>query len=480
MFRIESIKIRNHRILKDIDITLSKDEGRDMQYLYSTVIIGKNGVGKSFLLKLIAEIFTNIYKLQRGLKPITNYQFELCYHVDLDKFIVNTIGNLVCKVNGNAIEITDVVLPSKVIASTLTISDRFSAKSTDFYKYKGVRNETSPNTTGTKTLVRKTVSSMMKCLRTKYGFRQELRDLLVALDMEEQLIVTYGLKYKEMFLKSDMTPDRMVEMFTNWKDYFKHRTSAPWGTNKILDLINNDRDKLEIAATFLRSKASEYAKSHNYYLCYDVLQDETFSMDRQALAVLGQLDLITYPTIHINKHGEVFMFESGSSGENQLFCQLVGILSEIENDSLVLIDEPENSCHPEWQIAYIDWLHKIFKNYAETHFVIATHSPNIIANLIPEYSTVVALTQQDNQVLYADSSKEANGWTPTEVLSDMMGVSRIRSQRFLEAEKRFHKAMQQNNIHDANVAKDELLKLLNPQDVLRELLSIKMIGLEDD
>lgn len=35
-----------------------------------------------------------------------------------------------------------------------------------------------------------------------------------------------------------------------------------------------------------------------------------------------------------------------SSGETNLLCQFIGILSAIQEDSLVIIDEPENSAHP--------------------------------------------------------------------------------------------------------------------------------------
>ena len=37
----------------------------------------------------------------------------------------------------------------------------------------------------------------------------------------------------------------------------------------------------------------------------------------------------------------------------------------VESNSLILIDEPENSSHPNCQMSYIGWLQKIFKSLIE-------------------------------------------------------------------------------------------------------------------
>lgn len=64
----------------------------------------------------------------------------------------------------------------------------------------------------------------------------------------------------------------------------------------------------------------------------------------------------------------------------------------IGNGSLVLIDEPEISLHPEWQVKYIDLLVKTFGRYRGCHFVVATHSPMVISEL-PAHAQVVSLDQ---------------------------------------------------------------------------------------
>lgn len=104
--------------------------------------------------------------------------------------------------------------------------------------------------------------------------------------------------------------------------------------------------------------------------------------------LLSLHDVILYPeendSYYQNYKGE---YEPGrslydaSSGEQCILLSTLSIASSIENNSLILIDEPEISLHPEWQETYIDLLMKIFSTHNGCHFIIATHSPQIVSRL---------------------------------------------------------------------------------------------------
>lgn len=86
-------------------------------------------------------------------------------------------------------------------------------------------------------------------------------------------------------------------------------------------------------------------------------------------------------TIIKNKEGEyqripVTKLSSGEQNELVLFYLL---LFETKSNSLILIDEPEVSLHISWQNSFIKDLKEITK-LNELDVVIATHSPDIIAN----------------------------------------------------------------------------------------------------
>lgn len=140
-------------------------------------------------------------------------------------------------------------LPARLIASSMTISDKFRAKSDDFYKYNGIRNENSPNTTGTRTLVRKTVNSIISCISSKYNFREELKCLLLKLGLQDKMIINYGMRHKEVFLRNDITPELLSDIFNNREKYFPLRETDIWGKTFFLK-VKEQPDKIKIITDF--------------------------------------------------------------------------------------------------------------------------------------------------------------------------------------------------------------------------------------
>lgn len=53
---------------------------------------------------------------------------------------------------------------------------------------------------------------------------------------------------------------------------------------------------------------------------------------------------------------------------------LFGLVAEAEDDSLILMDEPELSLHPSWQTQFLDLLLEAIKGFKGCHVIIATHS----------------------------------------------------------------------------------------------------------
>lgn len=75
--------------------------------------------------------------------------------------------------------------------------------------------------------------------------------------------------------------------------------------------------------------------------------------------------------------GSSFDITDASSGQQQTLSSLFGIAAEIENNALLLIDEPELSLHPAWQSSYLDNLQGILSSRQGCEVFIATHSPLI-------------------------------------------------------------------------------------------------------
>lgn len=77
------------------------------------------------------------------------------------------------------------------------------------------------------------------------------------------------------------------------------------------------------------------------------------------------------------RNGESLELANLSSGEQHELVLLYKMLFEVDENSLVLIDEPEISLHVVWQQEFLDDMGKII-NLAKFDLLIATHSPQII------------------------------------------------------------------------------------------------------
>lgn len=92
---------------------------------------------------------------------------------------------------------------------------------------------------------------------------------------------------------------------------------------------------------------------------------------------------------------------------------ILGVLSSIENNSLICIDEPEISLHPEWQLEFIKLLQDVFSSFVGCHFLIATHSPQIVSGLRDRNGYVLSL--EDKELLQHDSFMKSADFQLAEV-----------------------------------------------------------------
>lgn len=92
---------------------------------------------------------------------------------------------------------------------------------------------------------------------------------------------------------------------------------------------------------------------------------------------LRKLKILKDIEITLFKENHSFPLNYASSGELTLIASLMYISVHINDDSVILIDEPENSLHPKWQVEYVKKLSELFYFY-QPKIIIATHSPLVI------------------------------------------------------------------------------------------------------
>lgn len=112
----------------------------------------------------------------------------------------------------------------------------------------------------------------------------------------------------------------------------------------------------------------------------------------QALSVLRRLKMVDVNEVRVfRKSGEALGITSTSSGEQQFLCSMLGLAGTVRNESIILIDEPELSLHPRWQIDYAGHLMELLKLVGGCHVLIATHSPLITQGFLNHGCEVISL-----------------------------------------------------------------------------------------
>ncbi|HDT6598791.1 TPA: AAA family ATPase [Raoultella ornithinolytica] len=80
-----------------------------------------------------------------------------------------------------------------------------------------------------------------------------------------------------------------------------------------------------------------------------------------------------------------------SSGQQSMLMNAIIISVFSKKDTLICIDEPENSLHPEWQLYYMSFLNDLCQSDLGCHFLIATHSPQIISGIQSDNGCIVSI-----------------------------------------------------------------------------------------
>jgi hypothetical protein len=110
-----------------------------------------------------------------------------------------------------------------------------------------------------------------------------------------------------------------------------------------------------------------------------------YKSDLKKLNIINNIRLFFVKKKFVEK---LFSTKEMSSGELTLISTAFFLSHSLRENSVLLIDEPENSLHPEWQLNYLSRIKDLFP-YTNFTFHIATHSPIIISGAQKEKLTYI-------------------------------------------------------------------------------------------
>ncbi|WP_343306723.1 AAA family ATPase [Chitinophaga niabensis] len=232
---------------------------------------------------------------------------------------------------------------TQVIAIANTIHDKFKVKNKRFFSLKASEG---------KSIIRK---ALIQCLamvaRDDMKRLNSIGNTLSYIGYWKLLgFKLRGLKYNaiDIIAQSDLSPQSKEEI-TYCLENYRRQFQYKYSTAKIT--VDN---------------RSFQAIKDSYLLTLFKYESE-----------LRKHKVISYVDFFLYRERETIPLNGASSGELTLISTLLFITSIISYDSVILIDEPENSLHPKWQIEYVKNMSELFYLY-QPKIIIATHSPLII------------------------------------------------------------------------------------------------------
>ncbi len=471
-FKLLSLDLRGNSLMGKSNLFYSfVDENDKQDIIYTTVIIGANGTGKSNLFRIIIELLKELNDLSRGKSRSYNVDgnFNLKFSVNGDIFEYANIisegesnenrnepekGNPAFLLrNGEKIDFELAQFPLAIVANSIMLTDKFpffrkekdekgeQVEAFPSYKYLGVRNI--PQSASTRAYVRRTVEFIVEQFEkresNKTGFIAALKRATDFLELDNSIDIFYNTSNDTKFFRGDLTPQGIVAYFEPIREkYPNSEDNPPFKLNHYLK-IKEDRKLLQSICDFCNKlvredKLEKINKKSIRKLKYNLIDPKLFerlNSEYPMLEHLRQLGMISSPEIELKRAGGYSLQES-SSGEYHFFSSIVGLMATVKpTNSLVLIDEPEISLHPNWQMKYLSFLRELFSHpeYATCHILVATHSHFLISDLKGESSKIIGLKRADKEIEIVNLPKgiDTFGWSAEEVLLEIFNVPTTRN-----------------------------------------------------
>ncbi len=509
MFRLISLNINDWFYLGHIPenslVFVPKHERVSTKLPYTSVLIGPNGTGKSTLLKYIGEIFEDIEFYKRNgtrRKGGINFPYSIKYILDSDKIqithkqegidrIAYEKGDLALKwkynvsINGiSLLDWTNLPIPSRVIAVSYLAMDRFRQKKNDkkdYYQYLGLRHRS--NAASPSYFLNNTLPLLFDYISESKSV-MFLKRILNFMGMDDNYLgIQLEYRYKKYFFKEKITASDFNNLFSNFEQFSK-RTSTPFAVEYYKTNIEGKERLIDKIVKYLqiRTMQDKIRYGEKSLLEFNLFENYEVIDELGLILHLQKLDLLASATLLFKKKNnkEPTNAQNLSSGEFHFLTTMIAIQSAIRENALILIDEPDTSLHPNWQMKYANQLKNLFIKWNSVQFVLATHSHLLVSDLDDASSEVIGLTGSVPNIKARPVIKSTHGWSAEQVLLEVFQTGTTRNYFFIEVIDKILKELAAKDFNKQNIT-DEILKLkefdisgLSESDPIKEIV-LKML-----
>lgn len=384
---------------------------------YFTILIGRNGTGKSRFLAELARAFKSFDEhppqRQHSYSPTgrqddflgMNIQITCSNGGDLNRIYFKRKGSRysVYKEMGQLFDRQE-WLPSRVIATTITPSDKFPVGKRDrshdssishdpepIYRYLGSKNNFGHISSTSH--ISRVIESLMFASEKSDTDLAGLNHVFELLGYKPRIVAEYMLKFS-------IDVRKQLEAFDINADYPNYISKLfGVGSRRGYDLEQESCRNPKFKKELIDSITSVLNSDLNSRICTIEIDFESGlfmsgSLDLfRSVSFLRRFGLMTFSDFKLikSRSNDYVSIRDASSGEQSVVLTVVGIATEIKNNSLIVIDEPEISLHPEWQEKFVELLLQTFRGYSGCHFILATHSPLLLSKVHGNFCSVVTM-----------------------------------------------------------------------------------------
>lgn len=442
---------------------------QDKVSLYS-VIIGCNGVGKSTLFKEMVDFFVDLHAYINNFKQKISSANKarlkgVKYHIDGVCCEVIRIGRtFLAKIDNKFLASKKLRIPT-IVACNFGAFDKFPVQKVNgssqtrydvpYYKYVGAH--VNGNMISSSAIAFRLLFALKENMDDRQ--RQNLSSILDFIGYDHTITLNYSIVLKSK--KNGSVYDHVLQHVQKDKEYSK--LTSEQRSNKVRELYD-----------FYKNK--EFAKQPTYNYDIDIDQNSlAANEDLNYIYKLKQYDLVQAASVVFYKNGKQIASEEMSSGEFAMLSMVLSISTAAsDSHTLILIDEPELSLHPNWQMTIIDNLDRALKNQV-CHLLIATHSHMLVSDLPMNRSSVSQWEKDKDGNLIANRIEENTyGWSAEEVLLKVFKTATDRNRYFGERIAKLLEQMSNDTISKEAVA-DELNELQEISQHLSDVDPMKMV-----
>lgn len=451
--KVDKLHVRSRfKNLEDVKVDFDEDH-------LMTVVVGRNGSGKSNILEALVSIFRNldlgeeppfsyelIYRLGEPHKPNQPSErwLEITIDADPDRGTLTKqyevrVRNLLSEdmsksmfdglPSSTTIPFSKVkrdksgkapYLPNYVFAYYSGPSDRlenhFKKHRTDFYR---------------------------KLLKDELDLKGDIRPLFYAKPHHSQFVLlAFFLSEQDnaekAFLREHLGIEGLdsIHFVMRQPGWAKQKGELFWGARGVVrrfldELIQHTLSPIKVTRQEDTSLTGSNIRNEFFHLflpnvnalrefANELSADELFKMLESTL--LSEIISEVSIRVKVSSSKVPLTFSELSEGEQQLLTVLGLLKFTGGKDSLFLLDEPDTHLNPSWAVKYLKFLREFVPNHETSHLLMVTHHPLAIAEL----------EKQQVQVMWRDSNFQVHAQEPEEsprgmgyggiLTSDMFGL----------------------------------------------------------